>query len=140
MSNRRSLGSLGGRAVGLALVLALAHVTSAHAQGEQADQVARGLFEEGVQAFSEARYETALDRFHIAYRLSQRPGLLYNVGLTEDRLRHDREALEAFEQFLRDTGPDETRRGEVERRVLILRQTIAERAASSSRAWLCLSR
>ena len=107
---------------------AFAALPSAQAQtAEAADSVARSLFDEGVQAFAEARYETALDRFRIAHQLSRRPGLLYNIGLTEDRLRHDREALEAFERFLAESPATETRRGEVERRVIILRESIAER-------------
>lgn len=88
----KSLGLLGVRALGLAVVLTVGSWSLARARGEQADLVARGLFLEGVAAFSEARYETTLDRFNFAYQLSQRTALLYNVGLTEDRPRHDREA------------------------------------------------
>lgn len=110
-----------------ALTAAVAPGQAAAQGAEAADGVARALFDEGVQAFAEARYETALDRFRIAYQLSRRPGLLYNIGLTEDRLRHDREALAAFEQFLAESPETESRRGEVERRVIILRGSIADR-------------
>lgn len=81
---------------------------------------ARALFDAGVLAFHNARYEDALERFQRAYELAPHPQLLYNVAITADRLRRDTEAIDAFERFLA-TDPPENLRLEVERRLAILR-------------------
>jgi hypothetical protein len=53
---------------------------------------------------------------------------LYNIGITADRLRMDREALEAFELFLAHV-PDHPKRRETEVRVAVLRRTIEQSGA-----------
>jgi tetratricopeptide (TPR) repeat protein len=92
-----------------------------------ADDEARGLFLAGEAAFRDARWEDAIRYFRDAYRLSPRPGLLYNIGVSADRLRRDTEALEAFEHFLREIGDqDAPHRHDAEARVEVLRRAIAE--------------
>ena len=86
-----------------------------------ADVEARRLFDIGAEAFAGARYEEALDHFEASYRLSQRPQLLYNIGLAQDRLRRDALAIESFERFLAEV-PDTTKRVEVEGRVAAIRE------------------
>lgn len=98
------------------------------------DEEAYMLFRAGTVAYENGRYEEALERFDEAYELSHRPELLYNVGLAHDRLRHDAEALAAFDAFLAQAPADAPRRPEVERRVEVLRQTLAEREALEARA------
>src|SRR5262245_1460475 len=80
------------------------------------DAEAHALYDAGEVAFHEERFENALDYFQRAYELSHRPELLYNVGTTADRLRHDEEALAAFEQYLAEL-PTTRNRGEVESRI-----------------------
>lgn len=92
---------------------------------ESDDAAARLLYERGAEALQNGEYQTALDRFQQAYDLSHRPQLLYNIGTTLDRLRRDREALAAFEQFLREV-PEHPRRPEVEARARALTTAIAE--------------
>ena len=64
------------------------------------DDEARANFEAGRIAYADARYGDALPYFMRAYELSPRPKLLYHIGVCHDRLGHDEEALDAFEQYL----------------------------------------
>jgi tetratricopeptide (TPR) repeat protein len=94
------------------------------------DAEARSIFEAGTTAFTDARYEDALGHFRRAYELSHRPELLYNIGISADRLRRDQEALDAFERFLAEV-PEHARRPDVEARVLVLRRAVADAEPSS---------
>lgn len=98
---------------------------------EEADKRARALFEQGRVAFQEGRYRDAWDYFRKAYLLSKRPELLYNVGQAADRMRMDREALEAFRLYLKRL-PDAENRREVENRVRALEER--QRAAGGEQA------
>ena len=100
---------------------------------ESRDQEARSLFQAGTTAFEAARYSDALDYYQRAYEVSGRAALLYNIGVSADRLRRDRQALEAFEAFLGQV-PEHPRRHEVEVRVVSIRESLAasENAASSA--------
>jgi tetratricopeptide (TPR) repeat protein len=101
----------------------------ARAQGS-ADEEARANFEAGRVAFADARFDDALPYFERAYALSQRPELLYNIGLCHDRLGHDAEALAAFQGYL-EAIPEAENRAEVEQRIRTARER-ATRGASSS--------
>ena len=93
-----------------------------------ADTEARSRFEAGRAAMAAGRTEDALADFRRAYELSHRPALLYNIGVAADRLRHDDEALEAFEAYLAAMPAEEiSNRAEVESRLVVLRETIAAR-------------
>jgi len=59
--------------------------------------------------------------------------LLYNVGVSADRLRRDDVALAAFERFLREV-PVHPRRREVEARVVVLRASVAASAQPGATA------
>lgn len=89
------------------------------------DAEARGLFEAGRAAFADGRFEDARDYFRRAHALSGRDALLYNIGSTEDRLRNDAAALEAFEAYLAAV-PDAENASEVRGRIEVLRRTLAE--------------
>jgi hypothetical protein len=92
------------------------------------DREARSLFEAGRTAFEDGRYGDARDYFQRAYELSGRADMLYNIANAEDRMRHDREALAAFEGYLAGS-PAAPNRVEVEARMESLRAAIAEREA-----------
>ncbi|MEM7604555.1 MAG: tetratricopeptide repeat protein, partial [Myxococcota bacterium] len=103
-------------------------------EGRSAEErEARALFSAGEVAYSAGRYEDALERFSSAYELSGRPELLYNIGLSADRLRRDEDALEAFEGYL-EAVPDSPHRAVVESRVASIRQSLAERRALEAAA------
>jgi len=87
------------------------------------DKKARELFEKGRAAWDEGRFREAWEYWHHSYRLSRRPELLYNVGQAADRLRMDREALEAFRLYL-EKNPDASNRKEVENRIRILEREV----------------
>jgi tetratricopeptide (TPR) repeat protein len=84
------------------------------------EEQARSHFNTGSLAFSAGRFADALSEFQKSYALSGRPKLLYNIGVASDRLRRDREALAAFEQYLEQV-PAAPERAEVEARIAVLR-------------------
>lgn len=91
---------------------------------ERRELEARQYFELGRLAFIDGRFEEALQSFERAYALSQRALLLFNIGATHDRLRHESEALAAFERYLELT-PEAENRGEVQGRINFLRRSVA---------------
>lgn len=111
------------------LSLVLLFAMPALAQQTQDDAAAREYFERGRSAFEEADYESSLVYFRHAYGLSGRSQLQYNIGVAADRLQREEEALDAFEQYLRDTE-NPAREAEVRKRVTALRKSIAERKAT----------
>jgi tetratricopeptide (TPR) repeat protein len=97
------------------------------------DAEGRGLFEAGRAAFTDGRYEDALDYFDRAYALSHRSELLYNIGSANDRLRRDVEALAAFERYVREL-PDAPNVREVESRIRVLRQSLEDASPAAAEA------
>lgn len=114
--------------IGLA---ACAWPATAAAQEDQSqlDEAARLTFEQARADFTAGRYEQALTRFRQAYQLSPRPGLLYNIAQTLDRLRRDEETVEALRDYL-EAAPDAPNRTEVEARIRVLDAALAERRAA----------
>lgn len=84
---------------GAALVIGINVINPAEAQDSN-DAEAEARFTAGEIAFSAGRFDDALGDFQRAYELSERPELLYNIGLSAYRLRQDELALESFERFL----------------------------------------
>lgn len=123
---------MAGRAVRALLFLSwvaiVPSVVSAQATGTVADasmdSEAHALFEAGRTAFAAGRFADALGDFQRAYDLSHRAVLLYNIGQCHDRLRHDADALAAFEGFVEGV-PDSPQHAEVEARIALLREAIA---------------
>ncbi len=113
------------RVLALALLFAGLGATTALAQEDEGsaamDEEARLVFQAGTVAFEDARYEEALERFRTAYELSGRTQLLYNIGVSADRLRRDEEALVAFEQFIAESPADADGVRDAEARVEVLR-------------------
>ncbi|MBZ0121842.1 MAG: tetratricopeptide repeat protein [Sandaracinaceae bacterium] len=112
------------RVLALAALLLVPRAALAQQNDSQLDEAARLTFESGREAFAAGDYETALSRFRQAYDLSHRPGLLYNIAQTLDRLRRDQETLDTLRQYLA-AAPDAPNRSEVESRIRVLEQAIA---------------
>lgn len=112
----------------LAALVSSPATLAAQAPGVDAriDEEARLLFNAATSALNDGRFSVALERFREAYELSHRPVLLYNIGLTADRMRLDDEALAAFEEYLARV-PDAENRREVEGRVAALRAALVRR-------------
>lgn len=111
----------------------LASTGLAHAQtqvdpinrSEADDASAREHFLLGRAAYRGADYEAALAHFRRAYELSGRSQLLYNVGISADRLGRNEEALQVFERYLEETEAP-SREQEVRERIAFLRLAVAE--------------
>lgn len=94
--------------------------------GDAEQDAARAAFKDGRIAFDRGRYAEALERFEHAYALSGKSELLYNIGIAADRIREDERALEAFEQYLKET-PSSSQREQVRMRVVALREARARK-------------
>jgi tetratricopeptide (TPR) repeat protein len=88
------------------------------------DEHARELFELGDSAFQDGRYEDALGYFQRAHELSGRPELVFNIGSSLERLGRTREAIDAYERFLRER-PDAGNRTLVEDKIAVLEQSLS---------------
>jgi tetratricopeptide (TPR) repeat protein len=86
---------------------------------EDPDDRARLLFVSGRDAYELGRYDDAYEYFARAYELSGHAELLFNMGSALDRARRDREAVQAYETYLR-TAPDPENRERVEQRLEVL--------------------
>lgn len=117
------------RTLAFALLIGASFAPWARAQRTPDDAAGREYFERGRTAFADADYEGALVYFRHAYRLSRRGELQYNIGVAAVRLQRDEEALEAFERYLEETK-NPMRKDEVEKRILALRTSIAQREAT----------
>jgi len=97
---------------------------------------ALALLNAGAVSYAEGRYAEALASFERAEALSRRSELLYNIGLSADRLRAEGRALLAFEAFVA-AFPDDARARALGPRLdtlrLIVRGERAEEPAPSVR-------
>lgn len=85
--------------------------------------VAKAAYDEGVGAFRGQDYETALAHFERAYALDPSPILLYNMARANEELGRPAASIERFEQYL-EAAPDASDRGDVERRVRVMRAIV----------------
>ncbi len=90
--------------------------TEARPDESEADFRARGLFLAGQAAYNRAQFEEALGYFEGAYQMSNRPELLFNIGLAAQRAGQRDRALDAFRQYVREV-PGATNRPDVEARI-----------------------
>lgn len=97
------------------LILALAVVVVAWPAGARADdqELAKAHFITGRSYYDQGRFEDALKEFEEAYRISKRVGFLYNIGVCDEKLGKDEEALAAFQGYL-GSVTDEGERAEVQ--------------------------
>lgn len=96
---------------------------SADAQGQESRPSrrdrARAAFRAGEQAYYAGRFSEALDRFTLAYELSARAELLYNIGTAHDRLGRNTAALQAYRDYL-EARPQAQNRDFVLARIAVL--------------------
>lgn len=93
------------------------------------DDLARGHFTAGRQAYVEGRYEAAVERFAEAYRLSRKPLLLFNLANAYERLGDYASALQALRDYERAAPAGE--RPTLERRLASLESRARSAAARS---------
>jgi tetratricopeptide (TPR) repeat protein len=103
-----------------ALVACLFGATSAVAQprpeGETEVERARFHFMAGRAYYDDARYDDAAREFEEAYRLTRHPDVLYNLGLTYERMGRSRDAVVHYRQYL-DEAPDGPERAQIVDRI-----------------------
>lgn len=112
--------------------VAIAVAGGARTSAQDPDAEARVLFQQGETAYTEGRFQEALELFRRAYDISQRPQLLYNIGLAATNVGNRDAALEALEQFIR-LVPDAENRGVVEGRINALRTQIQQERDEAQR-------
>lgn len=77
---------------------------SAHAVAEDAcirDEKCKEHYNKAVKFYREESYDEALAEFKAAYQSRAMPMLLVNIGRTEQKLGHPKEAITHYERFLR---------------------------------------
>ncbi|HUT77837.1 MAG TPA: tetratricopeptide repeat protein [Polyangia bacterium] len=89
-------------ALGLATGLALPRA----AQAADADAEAKKIYQQGVDAFEDGRFDDAALAFRQAYDLKPSWKLLYNMGQSEAAARRYGLALDAFEKYLVGGGDE----------------------------------
>ncbi len=84
---------------------------------------AKKEFASGTRTYQNGEFEAALAHFRRAYELTQSPDLLYNIATVSDRMRHDEEALEAYEGYI-EARPNSPDREHVRGRIKALKHAI----------------
>jgi hypothetical protein len=70
------------------------------------DEQALTHFEQGIELFSQEKYEQAAIAFERAYELKPSYKILYNIGQVQNRLEHYAAALEAYTRYLAEGGAE----------------------------------
>jgi tetratricopeptide (TPR) repeat protein len=114
----------------VALML-LCALSGAHAQepSQEDQERAKVLFAQGEALYDQGRYEEAVKALELAYELSGKPRLLFNLTAPLERLGRWEEALDAMERYAPDARPHEQE--EVQRRLVQLRERVAEERAEA---------
>lgn len=121
--------AVGGRVVAviklLMLVATLACANRALAQTSDPVAEAKEDFRKGVQLYDLGKYLDAVVEFEAAFRKSDRPGFLLNIGQAYRLGGKPREALAAYQGYLRRL-PNAPQRAEAERYIAELGKRVAE--------------
>src|SRR5882672_9815610 len=79
----------------------------AHAEDPRDDPRAREFFDFGARAYSNGQYLLAIDAFQEAYKLTERPGLLFSLAQTHQRQfrasgdeQHLAKAIDSYRRYL----------------------------------------
>jgi tetratricopeptide (TPR) repeat protein len=121
----------------LALILAVA-VTLAPALAagrgtpSATDRKARALFLEGERHYAAKRYREAIELFERAYTLSERAGLLYNLGNAYERIGDAENAVKYLRLYLK--SPRARGRITVQERIRRLEETLEQRRLEEQKA------
>ncbi len=73
---------------------------------QEKDELARRHFESGAAYFAEAEYEDALKAFIKAYELSNRPQILLNIAVVQERLGNLQGAVDSLDEYLTKNPED----------------------------------
>jgi len=112
----------------LALTLSL----PALAQGDEWDGSdpearAKELYQNGALLYEEGRYEDAIVAWEEAYRLSDRPALLFNIANAQERVGRWRDALETLNRYR--AYANASQREQLDRRIANLERRLRDQDA-----------
>jgi tetratricopeptide (TPR) repeat protein len=90
------------------LLVAVLGCASARAADAPVSPEAKRHVDVGVEQYNAGRYEEAVKSFELAYRLSGRPALLFNIARAEAKLGHEEAAIAFLRRYLeeRPNAPD----------------------------------
>jgi len=93
---------------GAIVLLGLSAVRSAAAADAPVSPEAKRHVELGVGHYDAGRYAEAVTEFELAYRLSNKPALLFNIARAESKLGHEEAAIAFLRRYLeeRPDAPD----------------------------------
>lgn len=119
----------------LVLALGLGLPGSALAQDDPWDSQdpearAKELYQNGAILYEEGRYEDAVVAWDEAYRLSQRPALLYNIANAQERLGLWQEALDTLNRYRAYAGAGQ--RDSLDRRIANLERRLTDTGGSGT--------
>ncbi len=132
MRQRQTLGTLGViRAIGGSVAIALAVSSGVVAAAEEDQDYHR----RALQAFTEARYEQALQLFSLGYAETKQPELLIRIGQTYLKLGRNAEALQACESYVtRVENPSPLYKGYAEQCITEAKRPAAYRPPTAGRS------
>lgn len=107
----------------LLIALAIAALLPGLAAAEPMRERAIKRFSQGEAYFKAGAYDKAIVEYQAAYDLVPKPGLLFNIGLANEKLGHAELALEFYRRYLADS-PDGPRADEARARAEALRQRL----------------
>lgn len=97
------------------------------------DAQAEELYRKGVAQYKAEQYAEAVVSFEAAYRITQAPRLLYNLGTAHRKLGHLQDAIDFFDEYLkREPTIEPERRTTVEGYIAELRAQLQAKAAMST--------
>ena len=118
----------------ISLVVALVAVPVAYADDApptaQQLEAAKRAFIEGKKLHEAGKLPEAIEKFKESYRLSKKPALLYNIGITMQEAGMDDLALFYFRKYLLDAPPDADQRATVQEHVKTLEKKLGSGSAS----------
>lgn len=113
------------------LLTAAPGVSHAQSASEDADSRARHLYRNGELLYAEGRYADAIAAWESAYRLSDRPLLLYNIANAQERLGRWEDALNSLNRYRAFAPEDE--RATLSRRIANIERNLRTREAQVNR-------
>ncbi len=88
---------------GLLVIMLCAGVARAQVKSDDFKRdLARAQFKIGAKYYEVGEYRKALDAFGEAHRLSQKPGLLFNIGRCHELLGEPGEAVKFYRRYLKE--------------------------------------
>jgi len=99
---------------------------------DNSEAEARRLYQEGTKYYSLGEWTLAVDNYKAAYKLVQKPLLLYNIAQAYRLAKNFEQSLFFYKSFL-NSQPDAPNRAEIEGRIADLEKQIAMQEETSKK-------